>query len=216
MYKAFIFDLDGTLADTIESIAYSANKALENLGLKEVEVEKYKKFAGDGVVELLGRVLKAAGDEQLQYFSQMETEYRRIFEKYCMYKVAPYEGMIETLEGLKKSHIKIAVLSNKPHERTIDVVESLFGKGYFDYVQGQSEEIEKKPSPKGALNIAERFGVKTEECVYVGDTDTDMITGNRAGMFTVGVTWGFRDRQELEENQSHLIVNHPKELLELI
>lgn len=216
MYKAFIFDLDGTLADTVESIAYSANMAIEKVGLKGNPIEEYKTFAGDGAAEMLRRSLKAAGDKELKYFSQVEEYYKDIFSKHCMYKVIPYSGIVETLEKLKKAGMKIAVLSNKPHNRTVDVVEGLFGKDYFDFIQGQKPEIERKPSPLGAEKIRDFFGIKSSECVYVGDTDTDMLTGKRANMLTVGVTWGFRDRQELEEYGADRIIDSPKELLELL
>lgn len=119
------------------------------------------------------------------------------------------------LEEAKKRGIKIAVVSNKPHERTMDVVEKLFGKDFFDMVVGQREGIEKKPDPIGVLEAAKQFGLTREECMYVGDTDVDMETGHRAGMFTVGVLWGFRSREELEENKADYIVEKPEELLEL-
>lgn len=216
VYKAFIFDLDGTLADTVESIAYSANAAIEKVGLKGNPAEEYKKYAGDGAAEMLRRSLKAAGDAELKYFEQVEAYYKEIFLEHCLYKVTPYKGIREMLEELKAAGIKIAVLSNKPHERTLDVVEGLFGKGYFHTIQGQTPEIERKPSPLGAYKIRDFFGIVSEECVYVGDTDTDMITGKSGKMYTVGVTWGFRDRQELKEYGADKIIDHPKELLDLI
>ena len=215
MYKVFIFDLDGTLADTVESIAYSANMAIEKAGLKGNPVEAYKKFAGDGAAEMLRRSLRAAGDKELKYFPQVEEYYKEIFSKHCLYHVTPYEGVMDTLEKLKKAEVKIAVLSNKPHNRTVDVVEGLFGKEYFDVIQGQRTEIERKPSPAGANKIRDFFKVSSAECVYVGDTNTDMLTGKRANMFTIGVTWGFRDRQELQEYGADRIIDKPKELLEL-
>ncbi|WP_099468023.1 HAD family hydrolase [Konateibacter massiliensis] len=215
MYKGCIFDLDGTLADTVESIAYSANRAIQECGFEPNPVEAYKLFAGDGADKMLERGLIAAGDENLRCFEQVKQRYKEIFEKDCMYKVKPYEGIPELLKELKDKNIKIAVLSNKPHKRTVDVIESLFGKDYFDIIMGQSKHIKRKPSPDGALIIADEFGLLTNECIYIGDTNTDMITGKSANMFTVGVTWGFRDRQELEENYADLIIDSPLELLEI-
>jgi phosphoglycolate phosphatase len=216
MYKACIFDLDGTLADTVESIAKSANEALAAVGLPEQPVEKYNCFAGDGAKILLQRALISAGDSELEHFEEVDRLYRDFFKEGCTYHVKPYEGIRSMLGFLKEAGIKIAVLSNKPHDRAVQVVETLFGKAYFDLILGQQPGLEKKPSPEGALSIASCFGVETGECLYIGDTNTDMQTGNNAGMCTVGVTWGFRDRKELEENNAHVIIDKPMELLRLI
>lgn len=215
MYKACIFDLDGTLTDSVESIAYSANRALQECGLAPNSVEAYKQFAGDGVDEMLKRSLIAAGDTKLEYFDQVQLKYREFFAKDCMYQVRPYDGIIELLKELKNKNIKIAVLSNKPHARAVDVVETIFGRDYFDIILGQTKHINRKPSPDGALIIADELGLLTSECIYIGDTNTDMITGNSANMFTVGATWGFRNREELEENDADYIIDNPLQLLEI-
>lgn len=216
MYKAGIFDLDGTLADTVDSMAYSANLALRELGFGELSAERFKYFAGDGAKELVKRCLIASGDEACSRFEDMQRLYRIYFGKYCMYHVKPYDGIRHLLEAMKREGMKIAVLSNKPHAQAIDVVESIFGKGYFDHVQGQTEKIPRKPDPTGALHIAEVFGVKPSECLYMGDTNTDMKTGKAAGMFTIGVLWGFRTREELERNHADRIVGHPSEIETLL
>lgn len=215
MYKACIFDLDGTLTDSVESIAYSANRAMEEYGVKPNPVESYKHFAGDGADKMLERSLIAAGDKNLEVLEKVKQRYKELFEKDCMYKVEPFDGIEELLKELKNKNIKIAVLSNKPHNRAVDVVEAVFGKDYFDIIMGQSEHIERKPSPDGALIIADELGLLTNECIYIGDTNTDMITGKSANMFTVGVTWGFRNRQELEEYNADYIIDTPLQLLEI-
>lgn len=215
MYKACIFDLDGTLADSVESIANSANNAIMEFGFEPNAVERYKEFAGDGADEMLKRSLIAAGDNELEYFEQVKARYKELFTKDCMYKVKPYEGITELLDNLKDKNIKIAVLSNKPHLRAVDVVEQLFGKDYFDIILGQTEHINRKPSPDGALIIADELELLTSECIYIGDTNTDMITGKAANMYTVGVTWGFRDMQELLDNGADLIIDSPLELLDI-
>lgn len=215
MFKACIFDLDGTLADSVESIAFSANRALQEYGFKPNPVESYKQFAGDGADEMLRRSLLAAGDNKLEYFEQVKLKYRELFAKDCMYQVKPYDGILELLKELKDKNIKIAVLSNKPHDRAVDVVEAVFGRDYFDIIIGQSKHINIKPSPDGALIIADELGLLTNECIYIGDTNTDMITGKSANMFTVGVTWGFREREELEENNADYIIDTPLQLLEI-
>ena len=213
MKKAVIFDLDGTLADTIASITYCGNLALSRFGLSSFGEEDYKHFVGDGAAMLIRRALLAAGDERLEHFDEVYEAYLEIFAKDCMYQVKPYEGICALLEELKRLSVRIAVLSNKPHAQTLDVVERLFGPGTFDMVQGQMEGIPKKPSPKGALHIAAAFSAEPWECLYAGDTNTDMQTGNAAGMFTVGVLWGFRDEKELLDNHAMALLRHPLEML---
>ncbi len=212
-FKAVIFDLDGTLADTLESIAYCTNRALAAYGFAPFALERYKYFVGDGAAELIRRVLRSAGDDALEYYDKVKAEYDKLFAKDCMYKVAPYEGIVELLQTLKKRGIKTAVLSNKPHEQAKDVVRTLFGEGLFCAVQGQSESIRKKPSPDGVLYLAEKLGEDRENILYLGDTDTDMKTGKSAGVFTIGALWGFREREELEENYADAVIAMPYELI---
>lgn len=215
-YKIWILDLDGTTADTVESIAHTANMALESVGLPAQPVHYYNRFAGDGQFELLRRALVSAGDTELKHYDAVLAKYVRDFKTGCTYKVKPYEGLREVLEKAKNSGIKLAILSNKRHNNVLSVVDAAYGEGFFNIVQGQTDEIAKKPAPDGVFYILERLGMKPEECLYVGDTDVDMQTGNNAGCDTLGVTWGFRDRQELVDNNAKFIIDEPKELLEYI
>lgn len=211
--KAVIFDLDGTLSDSILSIAYCANRALEKFGLMPFETDRYKYFVGDGAGELIRRALQNQPKERMDLFEEVMAEYTKLFAVDCMYEVKPYDGILELLAELKARGIKIAVLSNKPHKNTCKVIADLFGEEMFDAVQGQISQIQKKPSPEGVFLLSETLGVPVKEMLYVGDTNTDMQTGKRAGAFTVGVLWGFRDRAELEENHADAIISHPLELL---
>ncbi len=213
MIKLVVFDLDGTLTDSLASIQYCANGALEACGLEGFSADRYRYFVGDGMPELIKRCTEAAGDKDQVHFEKALEVYKTLFQEYCMYQVVPYDGILELLEELKNRQIKIAVNSNKPHDRAVEVVEQIFGKGYFDLVIGQSEERPKKPSPEGVFYILEKLGVKSEEVLYLGDTDTDMQTGKQAFAFTVGVLWGFREREELEQNQADAIITHPLEAL---
>lgn len=215
MYKACILDIDGTLLDSVESIAYVANLVLTHFGLPEQPVEDFNYYAGNGADELMKRCLRAAGDSELVHFEEGCRMYRDIFAKDPLYHVTPFEGMTETLKELKERGVKLAVLSNKPHPAAIKAIEGVYGKGCFDLIQGQEEGIPRKPSPVGAKMIADRFGLQSQECMYVGDTDTDMQTGKSAGMLTIGVTWGFRQRKELEENHADCIIDYPTELLNI-
>lgn len=216
MKKAFIFDLDGTLLNSLTSIAHSANLALKYCGLPERNEEEYKYFAGYGALELIKRACYASGDTEYINLKKAFNEYKKIFKTECNLGITPFENIEKMLQTIKEKGHKIAVLSNKPHERTIEVAESIFGKNYFDFILGYKNEETKKPNPVGALQIAEIFQTKSEDCIYVGDTDTDMQTGKNANMYTVGVTWGFRDKDELLKNGADIIVNCPLEILNLI
>ncbi len=224
MIKACIFDLDGTLADTLESMAVAANDALEAAGYPALPVDNYKYYAGDGAKTLVERALKDAAaachkDVQMAMtkdFDRIYGMYSDRFREDCTYKVTVYEGILAMLLELRHRGIKTAVLSNKPHERVLDVIGKLFGEGWFDHVLGQQETVPKKPNPAGALITAKALGVSPDECMYFGDTNVDMQTGNAAGMDTVGVLWGFRTRAELEENQAHHIAAHPQDIVALV
>ncbi len=216
MKKAVIFDLDGTLADSLESIWYCANYAIGTCGFPEIPLEKYKLFVGNGADTLIKRCLTYSGDLEGECYEKAFLQYQLFFKEHCMYHVKPYEGIVETLDALKKAGIKIAVFSNKPHERTVDVVETLFGAGYFDEILGQTEDRPKKPHPEGVFYLAEKLGVHIEDIAYVGDTGTDMMTGKQAGARTLGVLWGFRDRAELEKYEADVIIDKPEDILEQV
>ena len=215
-YKLCIFDLDGTTADSVGAIAHTANQCLELYGLKANPVEDYKMFAGEGQYELIKRALKAAGDEELKLYEQVMSKYIELFETGCIYNVISYPGVTEMLKEIKQKDIKIAILSNKQNDNTVKVVEKIFGKGFFDVILGQKNTHNRKPSPEGAFILMKEFKVNPEECLYLGDTATDMETGINAGIDTVGVTWGFRTREELVLAKAKYIVDEPKEILELL
>ncbi len=216
MYQTCIFDLDGTLTDTLESITYSVNLTLQELGLSGITRAQCKEFIGNGARYLIRESLKAAGDADATQLEQAMGVYGRVFGKNCTYKVEPYEGIVELLENLRAQGVKLAVLSNKPHEQTKDVVAKFFGRDIFNYIQGQCEGIPRKPDPAAALMIAEQFGVSKEACIYIGDSDVDMETAGAAGMESVGVTWGFRSEEVLKEHGAKHIIHHPSELLSII
>lgn len=213
MFKACILDIDGTLLDSVESIAYVANHVLESYGLPAQPVEDYKYFAGDGAYELMKRALRAAGDTELKYFEEGAKKYRDFFAEDPLYHVKAFDGMTETLLELKNRGVALGVCSNKPHPASIGAIEGIYGKGCFAVIQGQEDGVPRKPSPEIAWLVADKCGVRPEECMYVGDTNTDMQTGKAAGMYTIGVTWGFRDRAELEANHADIIIERPEQLL---
>ena len=216
MIRCCIFDLDGTLLNTLKALTRTTNLVLEHFGYRPADEAHVKLFVGDGYRNQMKRALSYSGDEKLEHYEESLPLYTEIFVKNCMYEVKPYEGIRELLEGLKSRGIRIAVLSNKPHARTVENIETVFGKGYFDCVLGEQPGIPKKPDPAGVRRILGQFGVKPEECLYFGDTNTDMRTGLGAGLMTVGVTWGFRDRTELESFHPQYVISHPEEVFEKI
>lgn len=216
MKRAVIFDLDGTLSDSIQSIKYCGDRALKPLGYGPFLVEQYKYFVGDGAEKLVQRALVAAGDEKLIHFEETFVRYRELFRRDCMYEVRPYTGIRELLAALKEKDIRIAVLSNKPHAETIHVIETLFGEGYFDVIQGQKENVPIKPSPQGVFQILEQLQLSPKDILYLGDTATDMKTGKAAGTFTIGALWGFRERKELEEGHADAMIEYPLQLLDFL
>ncbi|MDO4294127.1 MAG: HAD family hydrolase [Eubacteriales bacterium] len=228
MKKVVIFDLDGTLANTLESIAYCTNRALADFGLPSIPTEQFKRFVGNGARTQITRALRFAGDPEREReggadddgFSTSPAHLEEVFARYmeyfsadCMYRVEPYPGIRELLEELKRRSVRIAVFSNKPHANTEAVIRSLFGEGYFDAVQGQTPAIPKKPAPDGVYAILKDLGAKPDQALYVGDSWVDIETGKASGVRTVGVLWGFRDRQELEAHHADWVIGSPGELL---
>ncbi len=216
MYKACIFDLDGTLTDTLESLTYSVNETLKELGLGTITSEQCKSFVGHGARRLIEDSISAGGGEPELCIEKGMEVYGRIFRQNCTYKVAPYEGILDLLLQLQEKNVKLAVLSNKPHLQTIDVVKTFFEEGTFLCVQGQQEGIPRKPDPAGVYQVLERLEVSKEECLYIGDSDVDMDTGNAAGVATIGVSWGFRKKEVLAAHQATYIVDRPEEIISIV
>nr|WP_296267060.1 HAD-IA family hydrolase [uncultured Merdimonas sp.] len=214
--KACIFDLDGTLTDTLESLAVSVKATLREMNLPEITTEQCRRFVGDGARVLMERALLAVGEKDLSRLEESLSVYRRIFDENCTYHVTPYRGILPLLEDLKKAGVKLAVLSNKPHEQAVKVVREMFGEGTFDYVSGQQEGIRKKPDPAGVVHIMETLQMKPEDCLYVGDSEVDVQTGKNAGVKTVIVTWGFRTREELKAAGAGNMIDSPEELLQYL
>lgn len=216
MYKACIFDLDGTLTDTLESLTYSVNATLRELGLGQITPTQCKEFVGNGARRLIGQSLQAAGDPEAKCIEEAMEAYGRIFKKYCTYHVAPYDGIVDMLKELKKQGVQLAVLSNKPHLQTKDVVATFFEEGTFVRVYGQQEGVPRKPDPAALHMILEELGVNQKECLYIGDSDVDMMTGCAAGVPAVGVTWGFRSKDVLVSHGATDIVDKPEEIISIV
>jgi phosphoglycolate phosphatase len=214
-YQAVLFDLDGTLLDTLDDIADSANLVLRQLGFPEYAVEAYKYFIGDGMEVLARRVLPTEHcDEAMirRYAAGMRKEYGRLWAV----KTRPYPGIPELLDALRTRGTRTAVLSNKPDQFTKLCVGRLLADWPFEAVVGQREGVPKKPDPAGALAIARQLGIPSSDILYLGDTNTDMQTAVAARMYPVGALWGFRTADELLTNGANALIAQPLELLQLL
>jgi phosphoglycolate phosphatase len=215
-FRAVIFDLDGTLLDTIEDLTDSMNAALSAMGHPTKTVAECKNLVGDGLETFIRRSLppSCAGDpvaaRKLRELIREEYRLRQAV------KTRPYPGIREMLDGMIARKIPVSILSNKPHETTLKVVARQFPDVKFEYVFGHRDDVPAKPDPSGALEIARLLGLAPAEVLYVGDTNTDMQTAVAAGMFAAGVLWGFRTADELRKNGAGILVAKPAELLDLI
>ncbi len=213
-YRAIIFDLDGTLLDTIDDIAGSMNSVLKKLGFSTHRTEDYKLFVGEGMEKLCTRVIPEAHQSPEiinKCVSLMKSEY----QKNWLRNTKPYPGIPILLQELEKQNVKMAVLSNKPDPFTKLLVQTLLPETRFSYIIGECVEFPKKPAPDSALHIASMIGITPAEFVYLGDSGIDMKTATNAGMYPVGALWGFRTAQELIATGARSLINSPEELLSL-
>jgi phosphoglycolate phosphatase len=210
-FHAALFDLDGTLLDTLTDLSASANYALSAVGRPTHPRDAYRTLVGQGVrnlfVDALGPAYQHLLDDAIAAFLDHYADHR--FDT-----TAPYAGIDAMLERLVDEQVKLGVLSNKPHEATVDVVERFFGRLNWDAVRGHKPGTQPKPDPASALDVLNKLGVEPARCAYVGDTKVDMLTGKSAGLFTVGVSWGFRSVDELKANGADAIIDEPRQLLD--
>lgn len=212
MYRLCVFDLDGTLADTLDSLHKSVNLALEKSGFSPISRSRCMAFVGNGARVL---VEKALSENQITDRDTVEKcflDFKKYFARYYSYNVRIYPGVRELLEKMKGEGMRLGVFSNKLHEQAKEVVTELFGEELFDFIQGQSDDVPKKPDPTGLFKMMERAGVSVSDTVYVGDSEVDVKTAFNAGLPLVAVDWGFRSRQELIENGAEHIVSTAEEL----
>lgn len=212
-FKGVIFDLDGTLLDTLDDLTDAVNAVMIAYGFPTHDRIAVRSFVGSGLRTLMQRAIPEAErtDAKInQCFAEMMTVYRQNYKN----KTVPYPGIKELLDALVIRNVPMSVFSNKADELTKKLVEAVLPYK-FDCVQGMTTEELKKPNPQVAIELAEKMGMKPEECLYVGDSDTDMLTANNAGMYALGVTWGFRDRDDLLASGAKQLVDEPVEMLKL-
>lgn len=213
-FKGVIFDLDGTLVNSLEDIADAMNSVLEDLSYPIHSYEAYQYFIGSGLRNLVSKALPAThNDEQ-----HIESSYQLMIGKYsdnCTRKTKAYEGIQELLDYLRSQNIPLSVFSNKSDALTKKIVADLF-PDYFNPVVGLTVEALKKPNPSEAIEISKHLGLKTDEILFVGDSDIDMQTATNANMFAVGVSWGYRSAEELIANGAKSMLYHPLDLLAIL
>jgi haloacid dehalogenase superfamily, subfamily IA, variant 1 with third motif having Dx(3-4)D or Dx(3-4)E len=214
-YKAVIFDLDGTLINSLQDIGDSMNRVLAAQGFPTHDYDAYRYFVGRGLRTLVGRALPE-GQRTEEVVDVVYTALMKDYAIRCLDKTRLYEGIPEMLDSLTAQDLKLAILSNKSHNFTLKITDELVSNWPFKVILGTNEETPRKPDPTGAFHIIRKLGITPEEVLYVGDTSTDMKTAVAAGFFPVGVTWGFRTKEELLENGALAIIDKPQDLLNLL
>ncbi len=212
-FDAVVFDLDGTLADTLSDIAAAMNYALARNGLRQRDPDEYRSLVGEGVIRLVERAVPA---DRLDLVEPVLADLRAHYGEHMLDRTRAYPGIPELLDGLGDRGISMAVLSNKPQAATRWMVERMFGENRFAAVLGGRDDVPLKPDPSALLEIVGDLGAEPERSAYVGDTRTDMETAVAAGVLPVGVAWGFRERDELIEHGARAVIARPLELLDLL
>ncbi len=212
--KAIIFDLDGTVVNSLEDLKDAANYSLRAFGYPEHDENAYKYFVGNGARKLIERAVpKGTSRDDTDKVFALYSEY---YPKHSMVKTAPYPQIPEVLKTLKDRGYLLAVVSNKPDNQTQIIMNALFEKGLFTVVSGYKPEYPTKPDPSLTLAVIKSLGLTPEQCLFVGDSGVDMQTAQNSGAFPVGVTWGLRKRDELEENGAKEIIDDAVELLGVV
>jgi len=214
-FKVILFDLDGTLLDTLEDLGNSVNRVLAEKKFPTHDLDLYRYFVGDGALMLITRALP----KQMRNNDTIQAcvdEFKKDYSQNWKVKTRLYDGISEMLDEVVSRNLKLAVLSNKPHKFTKQSVNKFLSNWRFEIVFGQRDAVPRKPSPEGALEIAEHLNTKPENILYLGDSDVDMQTAVAAGMFPVGVLWGFRSAKELKDAGAKALLERPSEVLSLL
>jgi phosphoglycolate phosphatase len=214
-FKALICDLDGTLLDTVHSIAHFMNETLKSFGIEPCRDGEYNYYAGNGAIELTRRALKSKGISDDSLTARVYTAYKEAYDNDPLYKTEIFPGIAELIASLKKKGVLLGVISNKPHSAVLPIVKHFFGE-VFDIILGQSDTFPLKPDAALGVYATEKLGVLPSETVFIGDTGVDIEFARAFGAgLSVGVLWGFRDYKELKEAGADMIISEAKELLEV-
>ncbi|MDF3002604.1 MAG: hydrolase, family variant 1 [Bacillota bacterium] len=215
MYKACIFDLDGTLLNTLHTIAHYSNKALEHFGFEKLPLEKYQVLCRLSYKEYYKTLLKFGGcpeDQTEDLYDQIGTYDHQAYLEDALYLTRPYEGINELLEKLAEKRITLAVLTNKPDHVAQKVITALF-PDTFDLCVGQLPDQPAKPDPNALRRVVDLLGLQKDECIYVGDTDVDIKTAKGAGVYSIAAAWGYQPIEMLEKNEPDELIHRPEEVL---
>lgn len=214
-YKLVVFDLDGTLVNSLEDLAIAVNYGLKNANLPLHDVEKYKTFVGNGRDKLIERAMgEMSSNPALK--EQVKASFDLYYAKHCNDNTASYPGCFEMLKRLSEQNVMTAVLSNKPDEFVDEILSKIYPNHFFTLAWGRKPEYKEKPNPESLRAMLEELGVSAEECLYIGDSDVDVFTAQNAGVDMLGVEWGFRGREELISAGAPKVVSTAAEIVEYI
>lgn len=212
MKKGCIFDLDGTLVNSLVDLGMSTNKVLKNHDLPTYDLSAYNQFVGNGVKKLIERALPK---DRLDLLDECLCEFYQIYDEHCLDNTIPYDGIKELIQTLKEENIQLSVVTNKPHHLAVKIVEHLF-PNTFTSILGQQDLYPTKPHPESTFIALMSMRLSKEDCYFIGDSNVDIQTGYQAEMDTIGVSWGFRGREELEKEGATYVVDNPYEIKEII
>jgi phosphoglycolate phosphatase len=214
--KLLIFDLDGTLADTLPTLTESMNSVLTEFSFPLVDNDHICRAIGNGMLMLCRRCIPAEFYDDESVYMPFLAKYRDAYARNYLDIDEPYAGLIEVIAELKARGYTVASLSNKPHRYTVDIVEKLFGKGTFAEIRGMIDGIPAKPDPTSFLDIAAKLGYTHENTIMIGDSEPDLNVSQNAGAECISVTWGYRTREQMTAAGAKTIIDHPHELLEIL
>ena len=212
-YQAVLFDMDGTVLDTLDDLCDSINHSLAEFSLPQVSREHVRQCLGNGPAFLVSHSIPAGSSPELE--ADVLAFYKPWYDAHCLIKTAPYEGILPMMQSLKEQGLRLAIISNKP-DRAVQELSDAFFPGLLELSVGESPSVRRKPAPDTVLTAASQIGLSVDQCVYVGDSEVDLQTARNAGMDCISVTWGFRDEAQLIEAGASVLVRTPEELESLL
>ena len=212
-YQAVLFDMDGTVLNTLDDLYDSVNHSLAQFSLPPVSREHVRQNLGNGAVYLVSHCVPQGTPQELQ--DRVLAFYKPWYDAHCQIRTAPYEGILPLMEALRAEGIRLAIVSNKPDTAVQELARTFFS-GLLEYTVGESPSVRRKPAPDTVLTAAARMAVPVESCVYIGDSEVDLRTARNAGMDCISVTWGFRDEPQLIDAGASVLVHTPEELLAVL
>ena len=212
-YQAVLFDMDGTVLDTLDDLCDSINHSLAEFSLPQVSREHVRQCLGNGAAFLVSHSIPAGSSPELE--ADVLAFYKPWYDAHCLIKTAPYEGILPMMQALKEQGLRLAIISNKP-DRAVQELSDAFFPGLLELSVGESPSVRRKPAPDTVLTAASQIGLSVDKCVYVGDSEVDLQTARNAGMDCISVTWGFRDEAQLIEAGASVLVRTPEELESLL